>query len=102
MLLVCSPIYENSDEDNTKSTTHSSQSSVDPNLLHSTGHHTTLGVSHTNISRHHTETSPSKKVCGFQVLLPPASAVEVIESEPFVCVCVCLCVRTLTTEPFDL
>ena len=33
-------------------------------------------------------------------LLPPASAVEVIESEPSFCVCVC--VSTLTAEPFDL
>ncbi len=39
-------------------------------------------------------------------LLPPASAVEVIESVPSVCVCVCLSVclsfSTLTTEPFDV
>ena len=34
--------------------------------------------------------------------LPPASAVEVIESEPSVCVSVCLSVNTLTAKPFDL
>ena len=40
--------------------------------------------------------------------LPPASAVEVIETEPFVCVCVCECVcvclfvSALTAEPFDI
>ena len=33
--------------------------------------------------------------------LPPASAVEVIESEPSFCVSVCLSVSTLTAEPFD-
>ncbi len=38
------------------------------------------------------------RVIGLISLLPPASAVEVIESEP----CVCLCFRTLTVEPFDL
>ena len=41
---VCSPIYENSDED-TKSTTHSSHSSVDPATLHSV-HHSTFGTTH--------------------------------------------------------
>ena len=45
-------------------------------------------------------------------LLPPASAVEIIEMEPFVCVCVCVCVcvwvgvclfvSALTAEPFDI
>ncbi len=33
-------------------------------------------------------------------LLPPVSAVQVIESEPSLCVCVCVCVSTLTAEPF--
>ncbi len=34
--------------------------------------------------------------------LPPASAVEVIESEPSFCVsvCVCVCVNTLTAKPY--
>ncbi len=34
--------------------------------------------------------------------LPPASVVEVIESEPSFRECVCLSVNTLTAEPFDL
>ena len=34
--------------------------------------------------------------------LPPASAVEVIETEPSVCVSVCPCVNTLTAEPIDV
>ena len=42
-----------------------------------------------------------KQICK---LLPPASAVEVIETEPFVCLCVCVCqlVSTLTAERIDL
>ena len=36
------------------------------------------------------------------VFLPPASAVEVIESEPCVCVSVCVSVSTLKAELFDL
>ena len=36
------------------------------------------------------------------ILLPPASAVEVIESVPSVCLSVCPSVSTLTSEPFDL
>ncbi len=38
------------------------------------------------------------------MLLPPASAVEVIEMEPFVCLCVCVClfVSALTAEPFNI
>ena len=35
-------------------------------------------------------------------LLPPASAVEVIESEPSFRLCVCVCVSTLTGELFGL
>ena len=40
----------------------------------------------------------------YSVFLPPASAVEVIESEPCVCVCVsvCLSVCTLLPKPFNL
>ncbi len=38
--------------------------------------------------------------------LPPASAVEVIETEPFVCLCVCVCVcqlvSTLTAERINV
>ncbi len=36
-------------------------------------------------------------------LLPPTSAVEVIKTEPFVCVCVCVCqcVGTLKAERID-
>ena len=34
--------------------------------------------------------------------LPPASVVEVIESEPSFCVHVCLCATTLMVEPLDL
>ena len=34
--------------------------------------------------------------------LPPASAVEVIKTEPSVCVSVCVSVSVLTAEPFDI
>ncbi len=36
------------------------------------------------------------------MLLPPASAVEVIESVPSVCVCVCPSVNALTAERLDV
>ena len=36
------------------------------------------------------------------ILLPPVSAVEVIESVPSVCVCVCVLVTTLTTERIEI
>ena len=54
-----------------------------------------------NLSSHHTDDSVDSQ---HLQLLPPASAVEVIESEPCfsVCVSVCLSVSTLTAEPFDL
>ncbi len=44
-----------------------------------------------------------QSVGALKVFLPPASAVEVIETEPFVClsVCMCLFVSALTAEPFD-
>ncbi len=32
----------------------------------------------------------------YSFLLPPASAVEVIESQPFVCVCLCVCLSALS------
>ncbi len=47
--------------------------------------------------------TPSPRGCRLaSPLLPHASAVEVIESEPSFCLCVCVCVSTLTAKPFDL